>query len=123
MAWEWSHTQEAYDNAENNVHGMKMAELRICYAEWHASQPTEDGDGFDEGFDQDLYQRALKEAQGTGADELAAFVWARAEEKRTCTNGGWQAWVCPYGCHTVSFDEDPDCKRRVRERARSMSKR
>jgi hypothetical protein len=39
-------------------------------------------------------------------DLLVDAIWEDMEEWRTCDNGGFNAWACPSGCHTVSFDSE-----------------
>ena len=103
MAWEWSHTPEAYENARLNLADLSTKNLRIIFAEWHAwggeSSSTSD-------FNKALYKDALKSATQIAGDILVDSIWERAEEHRTCDNGGFNAWVCPFGCHTVSFDRE-----------------
>lgn len=109
MAWEWSHTGEAYENARANMQDMDPTELRIIWAEWKAAEPRGDG-GF--GLNTGRYETALAEAQVLGPVRLAADIWRQMEAVRTCTNGGHYAYTCPFGCtmHLVSFDrEDPVC--------------
>lgn len=38
-------------------------------------------------------------------DTLVDSIWEKAGKLATCTNGGWGAWMCPFGCdcHMVSF--------------------
>ena len=105
MAWSWSHSHEAYHNACENVHNKDREWLEIVYAEWHACKdPNEDCNEFNER----KYNRALKRAKKLPGDVLADYIWERMEEYATCTNGGWQAWCCPSGCHLVSFDSESE---------------
>lgn len=109
MAWSWSHTEEAYTNAFTNLAGLPVKELRVIYAEWHATDECE-------GFNLELYERVLKQAKGIAVDILVSDIWEKTEELRTCDNGGFNAWVCPDGCHTVSFDRDARLARKARQR-------
>lgn len=111
MSWEWSHTQEAYRDAELNLRDLSTNELLVIAAEWYASEPTKDDDGeLETGFDDARYARRLAELQAEVAsgvlagDILADWIWEKASEQASCSNGGWQAYVCPYQCHVVSFD-------------------
>ena len=36
MAWSWSHSNEAYANAEENVQNKDREWLETVFAEWHA---------------------------------------------------------------------------------------
>lgn len=108
MAWSWSHTQEAYANAEANLRNQLRDWLEIVYAEWRANQVKGGAQGQDEEFCNRRYERALKYAKQPEItnDELANFIWERMENLATCTDGGWNAWCCPYGCHTVPFSKE-----------------
>ena len=109
MAWSWSHAQEAYVTAEQNLRQLDKETLEIIYAEWRAAQGKGGViDPIDADFNERKYHRALKYAQELPAETLADFIWEKASEQATCDNGGWNAWLCPYGCgcHTVSFGDD-----------------
>lgn len=109
MAWEWSHTGEAYQNVEANIKAKPREWLEVVFAEWRAAQ---DKRGIPQtgthNFDERKYNRALAYAKRPEiTDEwLAQFIWERTEELRTCENGGWKAWACPSGCgcHLIPFD-------------------
>lgn len=106
MAWSWSHTQEAYDNAAARVHLMSKRKLVTIWAEWSVKI----SDPEDSGWDEQVYQAGLKTACEMSSEELADDVcrWMEDDEiGRTCSNGGHNAWACPYGClpHCVSFDK------------------
>lgn len=109
MAWSWSHTQEAYANAEANLYALPPETLREIAAEWCASSSSDD-DADHEGFSPARYAHAYRTNGGIPADELAERIWDQASEQATCDNGGFQAWTCPYGCgpHTVSFSSSSD---------------
>lgn len=100
MAWSWSHTAEAYRNAEANLYEIDTETLQEIYAEWCAHR----ADAADSDFSEEHYTAALDEARKLDNETLAVFIWERASEQATCDNGGWNAWLYPYGCHTVSFD-------------------
>ena len=107
MAWHWSHTNEAYANVRANVDALPKRQLLEILREWAYDDReksgrlrTRNGSKRVAGFRLPTGIRRLP------ADVLADMVWTRAEEHRTCTNGGWDAYVCPDGCHTVSFDRE-----------------
>ena len=106
MAWEWSHTTEAYSNALNNLHDLPRETLLEIAAEWRAW----DGDSFAPDLDLEHYDRLMKCQALTGlpTDVLADDIWDKASELRTCDNGGFNAHMCPFGCdvHKVAFDRD-----------------
>lgn len=106
MAWSWSHTQEAYTNAYNNLFRRFRPWLEVVFAEWEVkSQFSEE-----EEWDSDLYYKSLEKAKTLPEDTLVEYIWEHMEEQAICENGGHRAWGCPYGCnvHMVSFDEEKD---------------
>ncbi len=102
MAWEWSHSHEAYAYAEERLHHLPRKLLKQIYAEWKAHTSGEEDIG---AFNTEKYDQAMKETRKLHSDVLADFIWERASEQATCTNGGWEAWLCPFGCgcHMVPF--------------------
>ena len=104
MAWEWSHTPEAYANAYANLQNRPREWLETVWAEWEASE-YDTGIGF-RAMDLRQYEAALAKAKELPEDTLADAIWERMAEQATCTNGGFEAWACPYGCrcHLVPFD-------------------
>ena len=125
MAWEWSHTREAYENAEHNTNGLPVRILREIYAEWktwdYVKALGEDDDCHD-GWHDPTYFKAVCESQGLSTDAIADYVWARASVQHTCDNGGHNAWLCPYGCgpHCVPFDRVAKLVRAARKRGRQI---
>jgi len=107
MAESWGHAPEAYWNGMLNTHDLPMSELMVIAAEWKAS--TTSNDGFSWDFDLDAYETALaeyKSAVNLTSDALAGEIWKRAEELATCDNGGFNAYICPHGCHMVPFERE-----------------
>jgi hypothetical protein len=106
MAWSWSHTQEAYEKARLNFFDLSASELRTIFAEWEASTHNDENGEWE--FDSRKYEKALRKnyriERKLGIKHLCEVYWERIQEFATCTNGGWEAYVCPSGCHTVSFD-------------------
>ena len=109
MAWEWSHTSEACTNAANNVERLPLQTLAIIAAEWQEydranSTGQTSAEVFGKRYRKDI-SRMMRDAD---SERLAAYINERAQLQATCTNGGWEAWVCPYGCecHLVSFDNE-----------------
>jgi hypothetical protein len=99
MVWSWSHTNEAYTNAYDNLHNQSAEFLQVCFAEWYANKK-------DGSFSHRKHDIALKRAKTLPLDILAEAIWERAREQALCDNGGFNAWVCPHGCHTVPFDKE-----------------
>lgn len=112
MTWEWSHSQEAYDNLRLQLEAQDREFLETVYAEWKAEgRPGWFGsDGrhaiTTAGFDERRYQRALCAAKDLSTDVLVEKIYNLAERQASCTNGGWEAWTCPYGCavHMLPFE-------------------
>lgn len=122
MAWTWSHTAEAYGHARANLEALPAETLEAIAAEWTAAAPylcLETGDGSRDpcGFADRSATRAQDHQDETGhrlqspshappvpADPGAIWDLMAAEETGyRCDNGGWDAWACPEGCHTVPF--------------------
>jgi len=107
VAWSWSHTAEAYAAAYANCCELPLETLQVIAAEWEAVRPDESDADF-EGFSHRVYESALAriKREELSADLLADLVWEQASEQATCDNGGWAAWLCPFGCgcHSVQFD-------------------
>ena len=103
MAWSWSHTAEAIDNLEGNLWCLPDDTIRVIFAEWAAASNTDENSTHAE-FDEELYALALEGSRSADMHSLRVKVWAEVEALRTCDNGGFEAWVCPFGCHTLPFD-------------------
>lgn len=126
MAWGWSHTQEAYRDAEANLRALPVNRIAEIWAEWGAAIHPEYGEPelrvnkyhkLVAIFYQHLLSDTLQDLREYGVDGILkpayleyAFsaIWAEAKEQATCTNGGWEAWLCPFGCgcHMVPFDRE-----------------
>ena len=116
MAWSWSHSPEAYESIEiqlnnkgveaNNGDTEAIEWLHTVWSEFVASNWKEDRVTTD--LDLRKYQRAIARAKRQGAElgynKLAADIWNWSSELATCTNGGWNAWCCPFGCHLIPFN-------------------
>ncbi len=100
MVWSWSHAAEAYADAQEQVEAKDREWLEIVYAEWHAIDHVE---SVSPEFDESDYEAALVEAKRLPQDVLADSVWDHMSEQASCDNGGFHAWACPSGCHTVPF--------------------
>ena len=109
MAWGWSHTQEAYRDAEHNLSNLSNERIAVIWAEWNAADPGEYG-GFE--FNTRKYRREIRRAHSwirrERRSEMLESIWEHAKDNATCDNGGWNAWLCPFGCgcHCVPFDCD-----------------
>lgn len=104
MAWEWSHTDAGIANARANLFDKDMDWLVEVYAEWKCADLNADEDRRTTAFLDGTHEVIIEEVTQWGyKDGIAAYIWSRAEEERTCDNGGFNAWMCPDGCHTVPF--------------------
>jgi hypothetical protein len=111
MAWSWSHTQQAYANARENLSEMDREQLEIIFAEWRAAQGKHGViDPVCPNLSERKHDRALKHAKTLPDDVLADFIGEKASEQATCDKGGFEAWMCPNGCgpHSVSFSPPED---------------
>lgn len=117
MVWSWSHTQEAYVNLSENIARRDREWLEEVYAEWKSNpkghfHPEDFGS---EDFDDRRFDRAKSAAKYIATESLIERIWEWCERQARCENGGWQAWVCPYGCHTAPFSRECDeCERTIK---------
>lgn len=103
MAWSWSHTDSAYVDAEYNLCRKPLEWLQVCWAEIKAAS-CEYPYTYTE-FDREKYTAALEQARKREPWQLTSEIWTFASEQRLCTNGGWELYMCPFGCHTVKPDK------------------
>ncbi len=101
MTMSWSHTSEAYENAELNLHDLPMEDLIIIAAEWDAK----DGNSIDVEKYKNRVQQLQAEYSADRLDsyQIAAWIWEQAVERERCTNDFGEAYMCPFRCHMVSF--------------------
>ena len=105
MAWSWSHTDEGIRGAYLSVFLIPRDVLVEILAEWRMHE---------RGFSDDDWQREYPAIRNLIRYHryphltLVNSVWRRAREFATCDNGGFNAWLCPYGCdvHKVPFGCD-----------------
>lgn len=107
MTWEWSHTNQTDENARLNLADKPRAWLEECLAEWKATKYQSEFSGNPQ-FRDNRYEKCLAYVKGLPEDVIIDAIWEKAEELRSCTNGGYMAHMCPYGCHMVSFDRQPE---------------
>jgi hypothetical protein len=108
MAWSWSHTYEAYLYAHSQLYLLDRDTLLEIAAEWrmHDKHPDNDAAWADQWPKALAFIRSKFCALPNAS--IAEYVWKRAYEQQTCDNGGWNAWMCPYGCgpHCVDFSPE-----------------
>ena len=70
-------------------------------------------------------RNAKRDAINSLRRSLAESIWPRMEELATCTNGGWEAYCCPYGCgpHMVTFSSADELREEGLEKARVAKRR
>jgi hypothetical protein len=111
MSWSWSHTDEAYNNACANMANLPRKERNIIAAEWIAAIPhPKHGIHFHAEFNEKKYDKALKRVSLWDGSQINVYIWNKMRAYATCTNGGFEAYCCPFGCgpHLVSFgDKSP----------------
>jgi hypothetical protein len=106
MTWSWSHTDEAYQNVRDNIADLSQDTLKIILAEW---QEYVAGGRKEREFNLDRYEKYLSAMSGLFIGETAQeSIYQLAKQESNCENGGYEAWVCPYGCHRVSFDREQE---------------
>lgn len=109
MSWNWSYTAEGVANIYSQIQAQPREWLEVCWAENQAAvQPLDDNGEPDYSSEADLdetaYTAALAHARELPSDVLADSIMESAEAIATCDNGGWLAWCCPWGCHSVPPD-------------------
>lgn len=100
MSWEWSHTNEAYEAAKSNLQSKDRDFLEVAYCEWVAMLATVKNENLDW---LEVYNAEMQRVKEMQTESLIDHIWERASELRTSDNGGFNAYMCPDGCHTVSF--------------------
>lgn len=95
MAWQWSHTAEAYADARANFEGLPADTLAVIAHEWLVHDRA--------GPDPSVEDFEAIPLPLVDTEVRIDALWERVEALATCDNGGWNAWVCPFGCHTVPF--------------------
>lgn len=108
MAWEWSHTPDAYEDAQLNMQELDRETREVIAAEWMGT-PRDQFGGY--GFahlDEKRYRRGLRRAKRWDDEKLNEMIWQNMSGYATCTNGGYEAYCCPHGCgpHMVAFDRE-----------------
>lgn len=133
MTWEWSHTNEAYENVRNNIRNLDIETLKECVVEiWTYQQcvtnetslcnllgeDTPDYDfNRDNYYDEQIADRIrnserleeLCESHTNSSEEsteLSEIVWEFASEMRECDNCGFNSYISPYHTFQVSFSSE-----------------
>ena len=121
MVMQWSHTQEAYDYAKKQLDHLTITEIIRIVAEWrqleidslkHPIGKYNYSITFNPN-EYKLHEQCIREKIliTKGLFLLAMlegyidYIWRMASKQRTACSTANEAWVCPYGCHTVSFGD------------------
>ena len=106
MAWSWSHTAEAYEHARENVMLLSSEDTAVIWAEISCSDWKTNA--FNPDFNLRKYKKLLlkahREIYKGYIERFHNDIWDFAETWRVCDDDGYNAYVCPFGCHTVSFE-------------------
>jgi hypothetical protein len=104
MAWEWSHTEEAYENVRENIKNVGGDTKMVVYAEWQAWHVNHSDEELDDtSWCGDCYNNVINNPENLPSD-IDQVIYDKARNYTTCDEGGFMAWICPYGCHVVPFD-------------------
>lgn len=100
MAWEISHSQEAWDNARHNLGLWDADKLREALTD-DAFELAEQGGHTDPA---DAAAALAELLVDTPQDLLVDLCMTTIEDHRTCCNGGHSFWIDREGFHTVPVD-------------------
>lgn len=98
MAWEISHTQEAWDNARSNLEHWTRDRLITALAD-DAFEAQEEGGHDNADQAADVLRDVLANADQC---DLVEMTIASISTHQTCSNGGHDFWIDRQGYHTVS---------------------
>lgn len=109
MAWSWSHSPDAYRAAEHNLSRLSLTELKTIAREWmYHDRKARGAIRHRPGAKRPAGFRLPSFLARASREVLIAWIWERMESHQMCDNGGWNAYACPYGCHTVPFDTETE---------------
>jgi hypothetical protein len=132
MTWEWSHTQARYDYVRDSISNLAIDKLKVIWAEImtykeclenHNAELRAEGEEeilhpINKGsyFDNDIYDKHLNSnvLSDKSSDDIAEEIWRFAAWQSECDNGGFNAYICPYKCHTLPFARVEPKKRHQR---------
>lgn len=103
MIWQWNHSRLPYDNVYYNISQLSIETLREVAAEikTYKHVPYTETD-----INFDIYKSKLVEVSNLPKDILVDYIYKFASQQKDCTNGGHEAYICPYSCHQISFDRE-----------------
>ena len=95
------------DNVYYNISQLPLETLQVIAAEIRTfKQISKAIRKYYDNWDTDIYNIKLREVSNLSADILVDYIYEFASEQAECTNGGHEAYVCPYCCHLVSFSRE-----------------
>lgn len=111
MAWSWSHTDEAYLYAYKQIRTLPRETLIEIVAEWEMHDRFSEAADFVWANEWPKVLTLVKSRYESHNGHIVldqriiGDVWTRAFGQQTCDDGGFNAWLCPYGCgpHCVPF--------------------
>jgi len=95
--WEWSHTNEAYDYAREQLGTLPRETLLEIAESWVETL--------------DLDMAAYDGFKHYHNEALSGWIWEQAssyEHGRNCSNGGHRLYLDPQGWHKVDLRNMPD---------------
>lgn len=104
MAWEISHTTEAWDNARRNLAQWDRGQLIEALTD-DAFEGQEEAGHDNPSEAADVLRELLVDAPH---DELVGMAYSSIEVHQTCSNGGYDFWIDRQGYHTVPVDYTPE---------------
>lgn len=121
MAWEWSHTEAGYNYVRLSIRDLAIDNLKVVWAEIKTFQecfqkhndelraegeegvlyPANNGSYFRD----DIYEKHLNSEAllNKSSEDIAEEIWEFAAWQRECDEGGFNAYICPFQCHTLPF--------------------
>lgn len=106
MAWSWSHSSEAYSYARCELDDFSRPLLLEILTEWRMHEKGRPDQMWADTWPKELAMVTFQNRE-TRTQALRDAVWEKAREQATCDNGGYNAWMCPYGCHPHCVDFGP----------------
>ncbi len=108
MAWEISHSPEAWDNAARNLATWDREQLIEALTD-DAFEEQEEAGSDNPQLAADTLRELLENADGFGNalvahDTLVDMALRTIERHNTCSNGGHDFWIDRQGFHTVPVD-------------------
>lgn len=101
MTWEWSHTEDAYAYAQEQLDKLerdRLLDIVECWNDYFAGEAD------------DAVELALDNPRDLTNDTLREWIWEQAshwEHGRNCSSGGHELYLDHDGYHTVDLGKMP----------------